>query len=203
MPSSSFNLEILQSFVLVAPFLGILGSLYLIYDFCSRPKVLHRLVWAVSSSYIFSAVLIISCFFFIGSNQFFTQPLSPIRWRLIGIFICAALILQFIYSPSISSRFMCIDRTRLLLALVESSIGLLALVKIIAPRDSSLFTIIIFAVPGILIFAILNGFSPAIQWWILRLPEKCVAAIGALLLLCAFALMSVQPLLSFLGISLQ
>ena len=81
-----------------------------------------------------------------------------------------------------------------------SSVGLVGLGAVAAPGSSPIVAVL-FASPGILAMGLLNGFSPAIQWWMIHLPEKRVAVVGSLLILCAFALIFVQPLLDFKGIS--
>jgi hypothetical protein len=69
-----------------------------------------------------------------------------------------------------------------------------------ADKGTSPVAVAIFALPGTLVYGTFNGFSTAIHWWVLHLPEKRVASIGALLICGAFVLMAVLPLLALLGI---
>lgn len=188
--------------------LGMIGALYLAYDLFERPKVLHRYVWGFSSGYLFAFVLLTSCFILIGPDHLigpkrFTAGYLPTTiWRTVGIFSFIALMMQtcsFSLSPMrFSSR--SIDWLRLAFSVIWSGVGLVAFGVVIAPHGYSLIEAAIFALPSVLVLGILNGFSPAIQWWALQLPEKRMAATGALFIFCVFALMLGAMLLVILSV---
>jgi hypothetical protein len=207
MITTASDWQVLPLLAVIESFLGMLGALYLAYDLFGRQQeILHRLVWVFTSGLLFAIILLVSCFFLIGPGRLigperFADGNLPLEiWRLIGIFSGVVLIMQFVYSSPVPSQPSRIDGFRLILALVESSIGLLALGAVIAPQDSSPLMVVIFALPGVFAFGLINGFAPVIQWWMLHLPEMRMAAIGALLIFCGFAMAVVPPIFNLLGI---
>jgi hypothetical protein len=120
-------------------------------------------------------------------------------WRLVGFFSGLGFLMQFVYSPPSTPVIPpTADWLRSVFSIAWSSLFLVSLGTLIA---SSLIIGVIFALPGVLVIGALNGFSPAIQWWVLHLPERRLAAIGVLLIFCAFALFLVQPLCGLMSIS--
>jgi hypothetical protein len=94
-----------------------------------------------------------------------------------------------------------IDRSRLVFWIILSCLEFVGIGAMIAiTQGSSPVAVVIFALPGTLVYGLLNGFSSVIYWRVLHLPEKRVASIGALLICGAFVLLSVLPLLDLLGI---
>ncbi|MEO7020731.1 MAG: hypothetical protein ABI234_11320 [Ktedonobacteraceae bacterium] len=205
MTATASNWQVLSLFTLTGFFLGMLGALYLAYDFFNRqPKILHRCVFVFSYGFLFTSVLVASCLFFIAHQRFATGYPLMLIWRLIATFGFVGFFMQFLtLSPFPQTYPPIVDWLKLVYWVVLTSIGLVWLGTILLPQGSSLIEAVIFALPGILIMGLLNGFSPVIQWWIFHLPEKRVAAIGTLLIFCAFALAVVSPLLSLLGIPLR
>jgi len=192
--------------MLVAPCLGMLGALYIIYDlFDQQQQVLYRYVWSFSYGFLFASILLVSCLFLLSPERFVIgYPFEQV-WRLLVVCSSVEFVMQVVtFSPSPTSppdsR---IDWPRLLFSMLRSGIALVAIGAIFAPQHYSLVGVALFALPGACILGAFNGFSPAIQRWVLRLPEKHIAAIGVLLIFCAFALALVQPLLSFLKVPLQ
>ncbi|MEO7019844.1 MAG: hypothetical protein ABI234_06810 [Ktedonobacteraceae bacterium] len=195
------DLHVFPLFALLGVLLGILGFLYITYDLFGRQsEILHKLSFALSYSFIFVFIIFISSLFFIAPKYRIIGYLSPAIWGLIALYGSAVCILQFITLPPIPQiRPSGVDWLRLILWGPLIGFGLVRLgVHIIYP-DSSFLKLAMFALPGTLIIGLLSSFSSAIQWRISRLPEKHVAAIGALLILCAFALIFVPPLFGFLG----
>ena len=181
-----------------------LGALYLAYDLYGRQhKILHRCVWGFSSGFLYAAVLLVSCLFYLAPARLTSgYPFEQV-WRLVAVFSGVGLFMQVFISsfpPESSSP---VSWPRLTFSIVWGGL-LVGAGATNAPQGSSpLLAALIFALPSIIVLGTLNGFAPAIQRWILHLPEKRVAVIGALLIFCAFALALVQPLLGFLGVPFQ
>lgn len=198
----SSNWQMLSPFTLGGALLGVLGTLYLAYDFFGRPqKVLQRCVWVFSSGLLVTLVLMASYLFLFGSERLDTGYSSQEVWRTMLIVSPLGFLIQFaFFSLPPQDRPPVIVWLKLAYSMAFSNI-LIGLGAVMAPQGSSPVEAVIFALPGTLVIGLLNGFSPTIQWWFLHLPEKRVMAIGALLILCAFALLLVQLLLGFLGLS--
>ena len=188
-------------FILVGSCIGVLGSLYLAYDLFGRSEKLYRWVWVFSSGFLFASLLLASYIFFVGPDHLSAGYLSKEVWRFVALLSSIAFMMQAVSFSSVPLvRFPGVDWSRLIFWMVLYCLGFVGTAVVMAPQGTSPITVAIFALPGTLIYGVLNGFSPAIHWWVLHLPEKRVAAIGALLICCAFVFMSVLPLLNLLGI---
>jgi hypothetical protein len=208
MTATASDWQILPLLTLIGSCLGMLGALYLAYDLFGRSKLLHKCTWVFSSGLLFAFILLSFFLLFfgpsrlIGPARFTSGYLPTATWRLIGISSGVGFVIQLAYFSPVPVCSPMVDRLRLVLSLALNTLELLGLGIFLAPQGSSPIMMIILALPGIIGMGLVNGFSSAIQWWVLHLPEKRVAAIGALLICCAFALIAVQPLLGFLSISL-
>lgn len=208
MTATASDWQILPLLTLVGSCLGMLGALYLAYDLFGRSKPLHKCTWVFSSGFLYAFILLTFFFLFfgpsrlIGPARFTSGYLPTATWRLIGISSGVGFVIQLAYFSPVPACSPIVDRLRLVLSLALNTLELLGLGIFLAPQGSSLIVMVILALPGIAGMGLVNGFSSAIQCWMLHLPEKRMASVGAILMCCAFALVAVQPLLGFLNIPL-
>lgn len=198
------DLQLISLLTCIGFFLGMLGSLSLAYDFLDRKsKVLQKCIWVLSSGFVIGLILFASYLFFFGSERLVAGYSTSEIGRFAGVLGMFGFIFQFAFPfPLPQARPPIFLWSNALWPVIFTGI-LLCSGGVGFSATHNPVVAVIFALPSILVIGLLNGFSAAIQWWFLHLPEKRVAFIGAMLIFCAFALASVQPLLNLLGIPSQ
>lgn len=200
MPASVSGEQSFPFLMIIGIFLGMLGAFYLLYDFLDRPqRIFQRCFWSFSSGFLVTTILIVSYWFFFGPEQLSAGYSLNEVWRKVLIISPLGFLIQYaFFSSPFQTEMPIIVQLKLAFSITLSCISMIGLVADMAPQAVKA---VLFALPTTLVIGLLNGFSSLIQRWILHLPEMRVAAIGAVLIFCAFALILVQLLLSSLGIA--
>ena len=202
MPTPSLDWQSFPLFTFSGIFLGMLGAFYLIYDFLGRPqRILQRCFWSLSSGFLVTIILIGSYMFLFGPERLSSGYSLNEVWRAVLILSPLGFLIQYtFFSPPLRNDPPLIGWLKLAFSIALSCILLIGLGASMVPQASSSISAVIFALPATFVIGLLSGFSPLIQRWILGLPEMRVAAIGALMILCAFALIFIQLFLNSPGI---
>lgn len=193
-------------FILIGLFLGILGILYLIYNMTHRwSPMLHRCVFIVSAGLLFAGVQSMSYLFLIAPQRLSEGNPSLVGYS-VSVFSIIGLMMLSVFSSALPQRrpsgVSGIHWLNALGSMALSSVGLVGLGAVAGSPGSSPMMAVIFALPGILVMGLVNGFSPSLQWWLFHLPRKGIMVVGTLLILCGLVLITLPLLFKLLGISL-
>jgi len=198
--------QALSPFTLVGIVVGMLGILYLAYDFIGRrSKILHRCTFVFSAGFLFAGIQLASYILMIAPRRLADGNPSLIWYSALPFSIMGLLLFIIFSSAPPQNQPLGASSVNWLNAIGSialSGVGLVGLGAVDAPPGSSPLVALVFAIPGVFTVGLLSGFSPAIQWWMLCLPKKYITAMGAVLILCAFTLIFIQPLFGFLGTGL-
>lgn len=187
--------------VLVGLFLGVLGMLYLMYSIIGcRWKTLHSYLFIFSTGWLAANVQLISYIFLIAPQRLADgEPsLNLFSACILGfIGLGVAIVGSSSFPQSQPSGFSYANWLKGIGSMGFSATLLIGLGLTGASPSSNPLVVVLFALPGILILGLCNGFSPKLQWWIFYLPKKYMVVVGALLISGAFALIAMQFLFGF------
>lgn len=183
--------------------LGILGSLYLSYDLLERQsKTLREWIGSLSAGFIVASVPMTLYVLLLGPDLIVSGASSGEVWRVAWSICFVAVIGQraLFFPPSTPSPPVFIWRH---FGWSAALTGGLLVVPVVGFAEHTIWKGVIVILSGVLMMGILSGFSESLQWRANHLPKNRLAVVGAILILCAFVLILVQPMVGLLEIPIH